>query len=474
MWEVITPARMRALEQAYMLESGTPGFALMERAATAVVDTLMSMTGAGALFLCGPGNNGGDGYAAARLYAARGRHAFIWALSDPDRLTGGARMNWQLCVECAIPLTRVTNAFPALPEDIGVVVDALFGTGLERPLEGLYGDAVKWINACGLPVLAVDMPSGIPGLMVRAEKTVTFHRMKPVHLLYPGRTMAGDVTVADIGIPHTASPEDFTVLGAEDISLLLPPRAPDAHKGTVGHALLLAGNHGMAGAAALCAGGALRGGAGLVTIACPGTILPTLQSLQPCAMCVPQDALPDAIAGKDAIAAGPGLGCPEKADELLSLLADTPCPQVWDADALNWLASHPRRLGDRFILTPHPGEAARLLDTSIAAIAADPPTAAEAIHRRYDAIVLLKGATTVIHSEAGRALNVTGTPGMATGGSGDVLTGLIAALLAQGLSPFDAARLGALLHGMAGRSAAEKRGTRSMTAMDLLDALKIN
>ncbi len=474
MRRVITPERMRALERAYMAESGTPGIVLMERAAEAIVRALCAMTDGGALFLCGPGNNGGDGYAAARILASQGHKAIVWALSDPETLKGDARSNMLRCVEMGIPVQRVTE-FPAIaPEGCGAVVDALFGTGLDRPLSGLYADAVCWMNACSLPVLAVDMPSGTPELMVRADATVTFHRMKPTHLLFPGRNITGQVTIADIGLPENESPDDFTVLEDADVPLLLPPRARDAHKGDCGHALIVAGSFGMAGAAALCAEAALRGGTGLVTVACPAEVVATVQALVPCAMCVTPEHLPDVVRSKSAAAAGPGLGSAPEVGDMLRLLLEAKTPQIWDADALNWLGKNPATLGGQFVITPHPGEAARLLGVSTPDIIRDPIAAAERLYQKYGATVLLKGATTVIIGAEGRALNITGTPGMATGGSGDVLSGIIAALLAQGLSSFDAARVAAFLHGKAGEAAATLRGIRSMTAGDLLAALRID
>lgn len=471
---VITPQRMRAEEAAFIAETGTPGLLLMERAAQAVAEALAGMTPEGALFLCGPGNNGGDGYAAARLFAQMGRKAVVWALSGPETLAGDAKVNHERCVALGIPVEHITSFPQATPEGIGAVVDALFGTGLARPLTGLYAQAAAWLNLCGLPVLAVDMPSGTPELMVRAQRTVTFHRRKTVHLLFPGRANAGEVTVADIGLPDSPSTEDFTVLGPEDIPALLPPRPPDAHKGTAGTVLLLCGSVGMAGAAALCATGALRGGAGLVTVACPEALFPIVQTLAPCAMCVPRQAYLQAAAGKSALGVGPGLGQGPEADAQIEAALSVPCRQVWDADALNWLAAHPAPLGERFIITPHAGEAARLLGCSTHRVTEDPVAAAEALHEIYGAAVLLKGATTVLVEGRRRGLNVIGSPGMATGGSGDVLTGLIAALLAQGLAPFDAAQLGALVHGMAGCRAAGLRGVRAMTAQDLLDCIHLD
>jgi NAD(P)H-hydrate epimerase len=471
----VAPARMRALEAEYMAASGTPGALLMERAAQGVADALLNMTPGGALFLCGPGNNGGDGYAAARLFAEKNRPAQIWTFSDPEALTGDALANMRRCADMGIPILQMDDLPENAPAPAGctAVVDALFGTGLNKPLQGLYAAAVRWINACGLSVLAVDMPSGTPELMVRAEATVTFQWKKTPHLLLPGRMNAGALTVCDIGIATAPDTSDCWLPADADIPRLLPPRPLDAHKGLCGHVLAAAGSFGMAGAAALCAGGALRGGAGLVTVLCPLDTIPMVQVLSPCATCLPWESLPDAAAGKTCIAAGPGLGQSSAVTKGLAHLLTVPLPQVWDADALNWLAAHPAPLGERFILTPHPGEAARLLNCGTEAITQDPVAAAEALQARYGATVLLKGATTVVLGGGRRALIAGGTPGMATGGSGDVLTGIIAALLAQQLPPFEAAALGAHLHARAGCLAAARRGVRSMTAMDLLEALRI-
>lgn len=474
MFRLISPLRMQAMERAFMQETGTPGLLLMERAADALVGALETLTCRGALFLCGPGNNGGDGYAAACLWREKGHEAWIWALSDPQKLAGDARVNWERCVQMGISVQRLTAPPIAPPEDCGAVVDALLGTGLARPLEGVYAEAAHWINACGLPVLAVDMPSGTPSLMVRADVTVAFHRMKPQHLLMPGRTHAGKITVADIGLPYACDGAEYEVLDPDDATSLLAPRPQDAHKGTAGHVLLLAGSIGMAGAAALSANAAIRGGAGLISVACPTEILPIVQTLAPCATCIPPSSLREALRGKAAAGAGPGLGRPDAIDDLLEILASAPIPQVWDADALNWLSVHRRRLGERFVLTPHPGEAARLLGSSTHAVTDNPIAAAESLHEQFGATILLKGTVTVIIGEKRRALNNTGTPGLATGGTGDVLTGLILALLAQGLSPFSAAQAAALLHGLAGISAAKARGIRSMNAWDLLQALHID
>ena len=265
----------------------------------------------------------------------------------------------------------------------------------------------------------------------------------------------------------------YSVITDADVRAILPQRPFDAHKASCGHALIVAGSFGMAGAASLCVNAALHGGAGLVTAACPKEIIPIVQILAPCAMCAPVEELQGALQAKSAVAAGPGLGKSEALGQTLQTLRELPLPQVWDADALNWLSSRPERLSPAFVLTPHYGEAARLLNVPVQKITDDPAEAIFSLHMRYDAVILLKGPVTLITDGKNLAANRTGTPGMATGGSGDVLTGLIAAFLSQGASPYDAARAAAFLHGKAGEAAAARVGVRSMIAQDILNALCI-
>lgn len=266
----------------------------------------------------------------------------------------------------------------------------------------------------------------------------------------------------------------YTLITESDINEILPERPFDAHKGSCGHAMIVAGSFGMAGAASLCVNAALRGGAGLVTAVCPKEIIPIIQILAPCAMCVPTEELRHSLPTKSAVAAGPGLGKCGAVTEMLQTLLAEPLPQVWDADALNWLSDHPQALSSHFVLTPHYGEAARLLRVSIQKIQENPADAAFQLHKQYGAVILLKGPVTLVTDGVYLACNITGTPGMATGGSGDVLTGLIAAFLAQNLSPYNAARAAAFLHGTAGEAAAASTGVRSMTAQDILNALGID
>jgi len=475
----IDPDQMREMERAFMERTGMPGMLLMERAALSLQPFLFGLERV--LFVCGAGNNGGDGLAAARLFAAEGGEALVWLTVPPERLSGDALANARLLEGLGIPIRVLRDEVPALPE-ADLAVDALFGTGLCRPLEGLNARLVEALNASGLPILSVDIPSGIEGATgrvlgkaVRAARTVTFHRPKPGHYLYPGRAHTGRLTVESIGIPAAwDGAPGLRILTDGDIPALLPPRKPDSHKGDCGHVLCVAGSRGMAGAAALCAQAALRGGAGLVTLACPDELVDTLQCLAPCAMALAVDspqALERALAGKRCAVVGPGLSQGAGRWELLAPLFEADIPQVWDADGLNLLARFGGKPPRGAVLTPHPGEAARLLDWTMDRILDDPRAAAQALADQTGATVLLKGATTLIVQGERGSLNVSGCAGLATGGSGDVLAGLIGALLAQGLPAYDAACLGAFLHGRAGERAASELGERCMTAWDLPERL---
>ncbi|MCL2544793.1 MAG: NAD(P)H-hydrate dehydratase [Clostridia bacterium] len=491
----ITPKQMMSLESEVVAGIGLPSILLMEHAAQAVVRAMRRMAPhrAHALFVCGPGNNGADGCAAARLWTQRGGRATVWLPSPPETLRGEAGIQARMLAHCGVAVALCAEDVPLMPEDAEVIVDALFGTGLQRPVEGNAAALVRAINGAGLPVAAVDIPSGIDGETgracgeaVRAHTTVTFHRPKPGHYFYPGRECAGRLIVADIGIrPAWDDVPGNRVLEASDLPALLPARPHDGHKGTFGHVLVVTGSRGMAGAATLCAEAALRTGAGLVTVACPRSIVPIVQQRVPCAMAVglPEtdgridargaEMLAEAAHSKDALAVGPGLGQGEDLLAALQPLLSRPLPMAIDADALNALAKADALpwLGPNAVLTPHPGEMARLLRIGTDKVTGDPQAAAKALEERTGAAVLLKGATTVITGGGRTTFNCTGCDGMATGGSGDVLTGLVAGLCAQGMGVYDAASAAAWLHGRAGEHAAGWFGHRAMTAIDLLAAI---
>lgn len=471
----VSPAYMRAWERRAFAR-GVSALALMENAACAVrdalEDALAGLKGRRILFLCGSGNNGGDGLAAARLCKERGAQAAVWLFKEPasaEAKDNDARLG-------TVPVLR--GALPDI-EQYDAVVDALFGTGLSRPLEGEALQTVRALNAQDVFVLSVDIPSGMDGLTgagecVRADRTLSLGCPK-AGVLLAGEGRTGIHRAADIGLSEDDQPDGmegcFAVAEERDLPHLLPPRHKSAHKGDCGHVLLYAGSRGMAGAAAMAAKACLRGGAGRVTIACEGAIEPVLQTLVPSAMCCDADRAGDIA--HQVLAAGCGLGVStDKWDRLMGLLrADTPA--VLDADALNMLAEHPVRLSPSVVLTPHVGEAARLLGVTAKDVLADPVGAARRIHAQHGCAVLLKSAVSVLHDGVNTALNTVGTPALAKGGSGDALAGILAAVLAQqkNTDMMAAMQAAALWLGLAGRAAEEQQGVYSVLTGDVIDAM---
>lgn len=492
----ITPEAMKTLEADFMNAFNVPAALLMEHAAQGVVDAVekYAPVGGTALFLCGPGNNGGDGYAAARLWHARGGRAVVWELSA--HVTGDAAMNRALAARAGIPIEMALSDISALPL-CDVVVDALFGTGLSRDIEGAAATIIHLVNASRHPVVAVDIPSGLDGLdgrvrgvAIRATETVVFHRPKPGLFLREGPRYAGKITVWPILIPADDGESDgMRVLNPSDIARMIPPRPVDSHKGTFGRCVLLAGSPGMAGAAAFCANACVKAGAGLTTLLCRESLLPIVQTLAPGATCLPLPEhsgclLPEAeemtvaaLARADAACIGPGLGQALDLLPLLRAFGEAECPVVWDADALNLLADHDNLLPlpEHHVITPHPGEAARLAGSAVADILDDPLAALDGLHDLCGCAVLLKGARTLLTDGITRYVNLYATPALAKGGSGDVLAGVITALLGRkNLSTLDAAALGALLHGLAGIRAEAVYGESCVTPQTLIDALRLD
>ncbi len=467
------------------IAAGTPGAALMERAGRAVADAVDRRTPPGAriLVLCGPGNNGGDGFVAARLLARRGRPVTLALSGERERLSGDAA---GMAAAWTGPIEPIDGVRPA---DYGLVVDALFGAGLNRPLEGAVAELVEAVNVAGRPVVAVDVPSGLSGdtggsegPVIRATETVTFFRLKPGHLLMPGRSLCGLVTLADIGIPADL------VFTAEKPPLLFrnapglwrahwPAHELDTHKYRRGAVLVVAGGLAGVGAPRLGARAALRIGAGLATIACRPEALAAHAARGPDALM--QRAMADGAALErllaekrlSAVLIGPALGLDGEAREAVAAVLRSSVPAVLDADALTILAGSAaltaRRIARRgapCVLTPHEGEFARLFGESGGGSKLERARRAAA---DIGAIVVLKGADTVIAAPDGRAaINTTGCPALATAGSGDVLGGMVAGLLAQGMPAFEAACAAVWLHGRAG----EARGV-GLIADDLPEAI---
>lgn len=475
MKHIVTPRQMYAIEKA-AFDSGIDPIGLMERASECLVEELTAMIGprSKAAFFCGKGNNGGDGLAAARIYVRQGGQALI--VMREDAATQGAVINLQRARHMGIRIER------ELPQGLlfDAAVDAMVGIGLgDRPLSSELCDSIKSINALGCPVLAVDIPSGIDaltgkthGICVRADKTVTFGWAKTGHYLSPDIASVGELTVRDIGIREfAAGMELIETLEESDLIPHLPVRGKASHKGSNGRVLLYCGSMGMAGAAAMAALGCLRAGAGLVYIACDEAVIPILQILVPNAQCVPIEQALKEAPRHDVFLAGCGLGQNEAVLERLVKLYDPKTPSVLDADALNWLSRRPFELGTETVITPHIGEAARLLDISAGQVTGDMLFSSEQLLKRFGAVVVLKSHCTVIQDARGISLNTQGSAALAKGGSGDALAGIIAGLMAQGLPGFEAARAASLWLGKAARIAYRRMGPLTPLTGEILTLL---
>ncbi len=494
---VVTAAEMRALDRTTIDELGLPVLTLMETAGRAVAEAALRMLGADrghVAVVCGPGNNGGDGFVAARVLRDRGVDAVVYLAAARDQLSGDARTHLEIFERAGGTLRMLATpeqlaALDARVIDAALVIDALFGVGLSRPVEDHLADVIAMMLMAAR-VLAVDVPSGVDsdtgrvlGTAVIAERTITMAALKIALVSAPGFARAGEVEVADIGIPATliaASPTGASVVEPTDVAGWLPhPQALD-HKGRRGHVLIVGGAPGMRGAGRLAAGAALRAGAGLCTLAAEGDfdapdavmtrVLPAGHGLAA------------HLEGKAAVVIGPGLGAgPAAAARVAEVLAGG-IPAVLDADALNLLAEEAATIalaGAPIIVTPHPGEAARLLGVTVAVIEADRMAACRALAGMLRAVVVLKGARTLVCDGTAEptgadrhvSINPTGGPALATGGTGDVLAGTIGALVAQGLSAIDAARAGVFVHGAAGDALASRFGARGVLSSDLPEAI---
>jgi ADP-dependent NAD(P)H-hydrate dehydratase / NAD(P)H-hydrate epimerase len=506
--ELLTSTEMADLDRETIEQVGIPGMVLMENAADgcarAIVERWSEQVGRGVVIVAGPGNNGGDGHVIARKLANRGIATQVLLLADPSSVRGDARTNLDL-----LPAFGV-QVFPLLDEasvraasthlvHAGVVVDALFGTGLERPMGGRFAAMVEVIHGAGRPVMAVDIPSGVNastgevlGCAVRADLSVTFCRPKRGHFLHPGAAACGEVEVVDIGVPEArveAAAVATELLGPDALARLCEARPKRSHKGTYGHLLILAGSETMPGAAVLAANAALVGGVGLVTLAVPQSARPLLRGLVPevIVATLPSeggsfaaeaaDHLAPLLHGKTAVAIGPGVGRGPGTTAFVRRAADEiDLPVVVDADGLRALERRPSATEAPRVLTPHPGEMAAMLGLTHAEVEGDRSGAAVAAAKNHGAVVVLKGAASLVASPEGTLLvNPTGNPGMASAGTGDVLTGLLGSLLAQPRQlagdSLGAAAAAVYLHGLAGDLAADEVGEASLMASDITEAI---
>ncbi len=506
--KIATSEQMRSIDARAIKGLGIPGLTLMENAGKGVVSVLRAAAGelGGKSFavVCGKGNNGGDGFVAARILFEMGAHVKAYLLGAKTGTTPDAAVNLERYVSAGGSLSELTesNLFCELAPFLNkshFVIDAIYGTGFKGATEGLAGRTIELINTSGVPALSVDVPSGLDcdtgtssGPCVQARATATLGLLKNGVVFFPGRDSAGDVYVVDIGIPVEAVEQekiDIELLDCHIARAWFPKRKRDAHKGDCGKIVVVGGSVGLTGAIALCCNAALRSGAGLVTAAVPASLNDILEVKLTEAMTRPAPETPartlalaakerimELIASCDVLAFGPGLSRNDESAELArQIVPAAGKPTVLDADGLNAFAGHAdllARAGERLVITPHVVEMSRLTGEDPSEILNDRVTAAQALAGQQGVVVLLKGAPTVIAQPDGMTyINPTGNAGLACGGSGDVLTGIIAALLGQRVPTVSAAALGAYLHGLAAEVAVELTGEEGMLPGDLIECL---
>lgn len=507
---IATTEEMRKLDRLAIENLGIPGVVLMENAGLKVVETISRVIGdlkdKKITVMAGKGNNGGDGFVIARHLLNQGAEVKTLLFADPEEISGDARINLEVLHKMghkiypavnsnSLNIVRVALAYTDL------IVDAIYGTGFKGELNEHLGRVIDAVNESKKPVVAVDIPSGVAGNTgkvtgpcIRANYTVTFALPKLGNILQPGAEYGGELHTVDISIPTLLVNNlglKCQLVTGDLVRSLIPRRSTETHKGSCGRVVVIGGSEGLTGAAALASEAALRTGAGLVTLGIPKGLNALMEIKLTEVMTAPLpetgrktlgpealEPIRQMVSGADVLAIGPGLSQDESTVELVqNLLPQISVPMVIDADALNALAKKPdliKQLQGPAVLTPHPGELARLLGVSIAEIQENRLTIAQTTAQDWKTVLVLKGAKTIIACPDGRTyINPTGNPGMATGGTGDVLTGVIAALIAQGLKPDEAAAAGVYIHGLAGDYLLEKLGMLGMAAGDLLEVLPL-
>lgn len=503
--KIVTAAEMREIDRLTSARFGVPSLTLMENAGTALAEFVASQCPAAKRIgvICGKGNNGGDGFVAARKLHGAGKDVRVLLLAERSELRGdAAEMFTKLPVA---PITASakeqlkTESARAI-FDTDVLIDAILGTGFRPPVSGLYAEAIAAMNANSVPIVAVDIPSGADadvmgeqvGAVTRADAVVTFTAPRPAHVF--GMLTTGPTVISPIGSPDEAivSALGLNLVTAHEIAPLIGPRPRAANKGNFGHVLVLGGSTGKAGAAAMAGMAVLRAGAGLSTVATANSVLATVAGFHPELMtesleeteagsialaALQQGRLDALIKGKTVLAVGPGISRhPDTAAFVRGVIKKYKLPIVLDADGLNAFENGAAELKNRagaLVITPHPGEMARLIGSSIPAVQHDRLNVARTFAREHEVIVVLKGHRTLIAQPDGTVwVNTTGNPGMATGGTGDILTGMVSGLIAQHPDRIAEAVIAAVhLHGLAGDVARESMGEHSMVATDLLQAL---
>jgi NAD(P)H-hydrate epimerase len=501
---ILNSAQMREADRRTIADIGIPAIVLMENAGRQVVAAMEAsfddLAEKSVAVLCGRGNNGGDGFVVARTLLQRGVDVSVFVVGALADVRGEARTNLEILGRLGLTVVEIADgqAWELHFSEISasdVIVDALFGTGLKTPLQGMLETVVADVNASGIPVVSVDVPSGMSadtheliGDCITASVTITLGAPKVPLVLPPAELHAGDIVIADIGIPgeviEAVEGPRTELLTRTLVRALIQPRSADSHKGDYGHVLVIAGARGHSGAAHLAGMGALRSGAGLVTIATPASCQPIVAAMAPEYMTMPLQEAADGLVlsdldavlerAFDVIAIGPGLGTSAGAVRFVHALVERAAvPVVLDADALNAFSDHPERLvggdGRDVIITPHPGEFARLTGVTTSEVQANRVELARSFAATHHVYVILKGHRTVIATPDEHVfINPTGNPGMASGGMGDVLTGIVSGWLGQLLDAEAACKLGVFLHGAAGDLAEASEGEVTLTASDVL------
>jgi hydroxyethylthiazole kinase-like uncharacterized protein yjeF len=503
--KIVTAAEMRAIDRATSERFGVPALTLMENAGIAVTEFVVSRYPAAERIgvICGKGNNGGDGFVAARKLKAAGREVRILLLAEPSQLHGDAAEMFRRLPVAPLIVRSIEelNGEPARAIfESEVLLDAILGTGFKPPVSALYAEAIRLLNASSAGLVAVDIPSGADadvmgeqtGSLARADGVVTFTAPRPAHVF--GRLTDGPTLIAPIGSPEEAivSSLQLNLITAREVAPLIGPRPLESNKGNFGHVLVIGGSVGKAGSVAMAGMAALRTGAGLSTVATPKSVLATVAGFHPEVMTEPLDetdagsistralasgAMDALIKGKTVLAVGPGISRnPETSEFVRSFVTKCKTPLVLDADGLNAFEGRAAELngkGRSLVITPHPGEMARLTGLTIPAVQRDRINVARTFAREHELIVVLKGHRTLIAQPGGAVwVNTTGNSGMATGGTGDILTGMVAGLIAQNPERIAEAVIAAVhLHGLAGDVARESMGEHSLVATDLIKAL---
>lgn len=497
--KIATREIVREIDRLTISKYGVPGLILMENAGRATADVILdnfSYAGRVSIF-AGSGNNGGDGFVIARHLISEGLDVDTYILSDPKKLGGDALTNFKALKDIGGKIIELKSNLRK-HKQADVIVDAIFGTGLDREVTGFYKKVIDFINSQGVPTVSVDLPSGLDantgqplGSAVLADITVTYALPKLGISIYPGVEYAGEIYVADITTPKFLEDDiPYELLLSESVDYILPPRYEDTHKGTYGHLFIIAGSPGKSGAAALSALGAQRTGTGLVTVGVPKSLNPIMEQKTTEAMTEPLPETALETLGKDsvervleiikerktAVAIGPGISTTNETREFLyEIIRNCEVPMLIDADGLTLVSDNPQILKQAnapVILTPHPGEMSRLAQISTEKVQADRIGVSLEFSSKYNAYLVLKGARSIISTPSGEVfINTTGNAGMASGGMGDVLTGIIGGLLAQGLDPADACKLGVFVHGLSGDIIAEEIGEVGMIASDIANTL---